>query len=219
MGETCRVRVWDLPTRLFHWLIVALVAAAYATLRLNWMQWHGWAGEALLAALIFRLLWGFFGSDTARFSHFLGSPRTATRYLKRSLVREPDQQIGHNPAGGWMILLLLVLLLAETLTGIYVANDVADVGPLTEITPAQVADAIRTAHGVLWNTLLAAIALHVLAIAGYAWVKGQNLLLPMISGTKRLPLGMPAPRLAGLMRAIVLAALSAAATVALVRLV
>jgi cytochrome b len=219
MGETCRVRVWDLPTRLFHWLIVALVAAAYATLRLNWMQWHGWAGEALLAALIFRLLWGFFGSDTARFSHFLGSPRAATRYLKRSLVREPDLQIGHNPAGGWMILLLLVLLLAETLTGIYVANDVADVGPLTEITPAQVANAITTAHGVLWNILLAAIALHILAIAGYAWAKGQNLLLPMISGTKRLPLDMPAPRLAGPMRAIVLAALSAAATVALVRLV
>jgi cytochrome b len=133
-------------------------------------------------------------------------------------MREPDLQIGHNPAGGWMILLLLVLLLAETLTGIYVANDVADVGPLTEITPAQVANAITTAHGVLWNILLAAIALHILAIAGYAWAKGQNLLLPMISGTKRLPLGMPAPHLAGPMRAIVLAALSAAATVALVRL-
>jgi cytochrome b len=219
MGETRRVRVWDLPTRLFHWLIVALVAAAYATLRLNLMQWHGWVGEALLAALIFRLLCGFFGSDTARFSHFLGSPKAATRYLKRSLVREPDHQIGHNPAGGWMILLLLALLLAETLTGLYVANDVADVGPLTEITPPSIANAITAAHATFWDILLVAIALHVLAIAGYAWAKGQNLLLPMITGIKRLPPSMPAPRLAGPMRAVVLATLSAAATAVLVHLV
>ena len=211
-----RVRVWDLPTRLFHWLIVALVAAAYATLRLNWMRWHAWAGEALLAALMFRLLWGFFGSDTARFSHFTGSPRAVARYLKRTLVREPDRQIGHNPAGGWMILLLLALLLAETLTGVYVANDVADVGPLTEMTPARVANAITGAHALLWDVLLVAIGLHVLAIAGYAAAKGQNLLLPMITGTKWLPPSMPAPRLAGPMRAVVLAALAAAATVALV---
>ena len=219
MGETRRIRVWDLPTRLFHWLIVALVAAAYATAQLNWMHWHGWAGEALLAALMFRLLWGLVGSETARFSRFLGSPRTAACYLKRSLIREPDRQIGHNPAGGWMILLLLVLLFAETLTGVYVANDVADVGPLTEVTPARVANAITGAHAALWDILLAAVALHVLAIAGYAAAKGQNLLLPMITGTKRLPPSVPAPRLASPMRAMVLAALSAAATVALVYLV
>jgi cytochrome b len=218
-GEARRVRVWDLPTRLFHWLIVALVAAAYATLRLNWMQWHGWVGETLLAALIFRLLWGFFGSDTAKFSRFLGSPKAAARYLRRALVREPDHEVGHNLAGGWMILLLLALLLGETLTGIYVANDVADVGPLTEITPASVANAITAAHATLWDILLAAIVLHVFAIAGYAAAKGQNLLLPMITGTKRLPPEVPAPRLASPVRALVLVALSAAAVAALVNLV
>jgi cytochrome b len=216
MGESRRVRVWDMPTRLFHWLIVALVAAAYTTSRLNWMQWHGWTGETLLAALIFRLLWGFVGSDTARFSHFLGSPKAATRYLRRWLIREPDHQIGHNPAGGWMILLLLLLLLAEALTGIYVANDVADVGPLTEITPARVANAITWAHAVLWDILLGAIMLHVLAITGYACAKGQNLLAPMITGKKWLPPSMPAPRLVSPVRAIILATLGAAATVVLV---
>lgn len=217
-AEVRRVRVWDLPTRLFHWLIVVLVTAAYATVRLNWMQWHGWAGEVLLAVLIFRLLWGLFGSDTARFSRFLRSPRAAARYLKRMLIREPDHQVGHNPAGGWMILLLLALLLGEALTGIYVANDVADVGPLTEITPAPVANAITTAHATLWDILLAAIVLHVLAIAGYAAAKGQNLLLPMIIGTKWLPLDVPPPRLAGPLLAIATAALSAAAAAALVTL-
>lgn len=124
-------QVWDVPIRIVHWLIVALVAAAYVTWRLNWMDWHGWVGDALLVVLFFRLLWGFFGSETARFSKFLASPMTAIQHLKYACLREPDRQVGHNPAGGWMVLLLLVLLLAETLTGLYVANDIADVGPLT----------------------------------------------------------------------------------------
>ena len=134
MGSAPRVvRVWDAPVRLFHWLAAVLVAAAYVTWRLNWMVWHGRVGDVLLALVLFRLLWGFFGSETARFSRFLTSPRTAAQHLRYALVREPDRQIGHNPAGGWMVLLLLLLLLAETLTGLYVANDIADVGPLTEI--------------------------------------------------------------------------------------
>ena len=159
------VIVWDVPIRLFHWLVAALVVAAYATWRLNWMVWHGRIGDTLLALLVFRLLWGFFGSETARFSRFLASPRTAIEHLGYVLLRERDRQVGHNPAGGWMVLLLLVLLLAETLTGLYVANDIADVGPLTEMTPASIADGIPAAHSVIWDILLAAIILHVLAIS------------------------------------------------------
>ena len=205
------VRVWDVPIRLVHWLVVALVAAAYATWRLNWMAWHGWIGDALLALLLFRLSWGFFGSETARFSRFLASHRMVVQHLKHALLREPDRQVGHNPAGGWMVLLLLALLFAETLTGLYVANDIADVGPWTEVVPAPVADAIDAAHAVLWDILLAAITLHILAIAAYAAVKGQNLLRPMITGTKILPAGVPAPRFAGAARATFLLAVSAAA--------
>ena len=104
------VLVWDAPIRLFHWLSAALVAAAYATWRLNWMVWHGRIGDALLALLLFRLLWGFFGSQTARFSRFLTSPRIAVEHLRYALLREPDRQVGHNPAGGWMVLFLLALL-------------------------------------------------------------------------------------------------------------
>ena len=145
MGTAPRiVLVWDAPIRVFHWLIVALVAAAYVTWRLNWMVWHGWAGDAVLALVLFRLLWGFFGGETARFSRFLASPRTALQHLKYAFRREPDRQVGHNPAGGWMVLLLLALLLAETLTGLYVANDIADDGPLTEIVPAWAANAIAS---------------------------------------------------------------------------
>ena len=172
----------------------------------------------LLALVLFRLLWGFFGSETARFSRFLTSPRMALQHLKYAFLREPDRQVGHNPAGGWMVLFLLALLLAETLTGLYVANDIADVGPLTGIVPAAAANAIDASHAILWDVLLAAIVLHVLAIVGYAAVKGQNLLRPMITGTKTLPESVPAPRMASPARAAVFFAVSAAAAAILAEL-
>ena len=195
MGSAPRiVFVWDIFIRVFHWLIVALVAAAYATWRLNWMVWHGWVGDAVLTLLLFRLSWGFFGSETARFRGFLSSPRTVLQHLKHSLQREPDHQVGHNPAGGWMVLILLALLLVETLSGLYVANDIADEGPMTEMVPAWAANAIASSHAIVWDALLAAIVLHVLAIAGFAAIKGQNLLRPMITGTKVLPASVAEPR-------------------------
>jgi cytochrome b len=219
MGSAPRiVLVWDIFIRVFHWLIVALVAAAYATWRLNWMVWHGWVGDAVLTLVLFRLSWAVFGGETARFSRFLTSPRTALQHLKHSLRREPDRQVGHNPAGGWMVLLLLALLLAETLTGLYVANDIADEGPLTEIVPAWAANAIASSHAILWNALLAAIVLHILAIAAFAAVKGQNLLRPMIMGTKVLPADVAEPRAGSPARAVLLLLGCAVATGLLVNL-
>jgi cytochrome b len=220
MGAAPRVvLVWDIPVRVFHWLIVALVGAAYATWRLNWMAWHGWIGYAILTLLLFRLLWGFFGGETARFSRFLSAPPTVLRHLKHWFRRELDHQVGHNPAGGWMVVLLLALLLAETLTGVYVANDVVDEGPLTEIVPARAADAIAAAHAIVWDALLAAIVLHVLAIAGFAAIKRQNLLRPMVTGTKVLPASVARPRAGSPARAGLLLAVAAAATALLVNLV
>ena len=219
MGTAPRiVLVWDIPIRVFHWLIVVLVVAAYATWRLNWMVWHGWVGDALLTLLLFRLLWGFFGGETARFSRFLTSPRLAFRHLKYAFRREPDRQVGHNPAGGWMVLLLLALLLVETLTGLYVANDIADEGPLTEVVPAWAANAIASSHAILWDALLAAIILHVLAIAGFAAIKGQDLLRPMIKGTKVLPASIAAPQAGNPVRAGLLLLGCAIATAFLVNL-
>ena len=197
-----KIVVWDVPTRLFHWLTVILVAAAYATWRVNWMDWHAYAGYALLALVVFRLLWGFFGSETARFARFLAAPRRAAGHLAQLLRREPDRQVGHNAAGGWMVLLLLALLLAETLTGIYINNDIADVGPFTELAPAPVANFISALHDVFWQALLVAVTLHVLAVVLYWAAKRQNLLLPMITGCKMLPLGVRPPAQAGALRAL-----------------
>jgi cytochrome b len=200
-GVGREVVVWDLPTRLFHWLAVLLIGAAYATARLGWMDWHARAGDALLVALLFRLLWGFFGSETARFSSFLVSPRAAARHLAHALRREPDLQIGHNPAGGWMVLLLIALMLGQTLAGLYVGNDIAEEGPLSERVPAVVANWIDVLHDrLLWDALLLAAAIHVLAIVAYATVKRHNLLWPMIAGRKVLP-PEAAPRMASRARA------------------
>ncbi|WP_431825164.1 cytochrome b/b6 domain-containing protein [Burkholderia sp. F1] len=198
------VPVWDLPTRLFHWLTVLLVAAAYVIVRLNWVDLHVRAGETLLALLLFRVLWGCFGSETARFRSFLAPPAAACRHLRHLFRREPDVEVGHNPAGGWMVLLLLALLLGETLTGLYVYNDIAAVGPLTAWVPAPVANAIDELHAALWDVLLVAVALHVLAIELYAAAKGHDLLRPMLTGRKFLPAEIRAPRLAPAGRALLL---------------
>ena len=214
-GSELKILVWDGPARLCHWLAAALVVAAYLTWRLNWMDWHARAGYALLTLVIFRILWGIFGSETTRFSSFLASPRTAARHLAHAFRREPDRQAGHNPAGGWMVLLLLLLQFGETLTGVYVNNDVADEGPLTELSPAPIANAITALHWIFWDALLAAVALHLLAIFLYRVVKGQNLLLPMVTGWKTLPAGERQPRVASPARAAALLGCSALAVAAL----
>ncbi|MGH6984270.1 MAG: cytochrome b/b6 domain-containing protein [Stellaceae bacterium] len=197
-----RVVIWDTPTRLFHWLTAILVAAAYATWRFDQMDWHVWIGYALLALVVFRLLWGFFGSETARFAAFLASPRAAFAHLAHIFRREPDYQRGHNPAGGWMVLMLLALLLGEALSGLYINNDVADDGPLTQIVPARISNLIDALHTYLWWILLTAVTLHILAVVTYRMAKGQNLVLPMVTGRKTLPPEMRAPALAGPLRAL-----------------
>jgi cytochrome b len=182
---------------------------------MNKMDWHGWTGDALLALVLFRLLWAFFGSETARFATFVASPRAAALYLADVVHRQPDCQIGHNPVGGWMVLLLLALLLAEALTGIYVANEVADQGPLTEMVPAVVANLITDLHSYFWYALLAAAVLHVLAILFYAAVIRHDLLTPMITGWKRLPVNAKQPQLVSAARAAFLLACSAMAAAVL----
>jgi cytochrome b len=190
------MRVWDLPTRLFHWLIVLLIAASYATAQLGLMEWHFLSGYAVLALLLFRLVWGFIGSDTARFSRFLKSPVAAVRQLTHFTRREPDTEIGHNAAGGWMVLLMLLLIAAEVGTGLFSNDDVMNDGPLRHYVSKEISDQITSVHSLIWTLLLIAIGLHVLAVIGYAVVKGHDLVRPMVTGRKRLPGTMRPPRMA-----------------------
>ncbi|MDE2374522.1 MAG: cytochrome b/b6 domain-containing protein [Hyphomicrobiales bacterium] len=211
------ILVWDIPTRAFHWLTAVLVLTAYFTWRFDRMDWHAICGDAVLTLVIFRLLWGFFGSDTTRFASFIARPRAALQHLAHLFRREPDHQVSHNPAGGLMVLLLLSFLLVETLSGLYVENDVVDEGPLTEHVAAPVANAITALHWIFWDGLLAAIALHLLTILAYAVAKGQDLLTPMITGKKRMPARIAQPRMASVIRAGFLLVASALIVAALAK--
>jgi cytochrome b len=212
-----RVVVWDLATRLFHWSMALLVAATYVTWRLNWMNWHAWTGDAVLALLFFRILWGFVGSDTARFSQFVAAPRAAVRYLARILEPAPDQQAGHNAAGGWMVLLMLFLLLGQAITGIFVNNEVAVDGPLGDLVSARLANLMTDLHALFWKALLTAVGLHVSVIVFYLRVKRQNLVRPMFTGQKMLPAEVPAPRILRAGRALLALAAGTGAAVIVAR--
>ena len=198
------VPVWDLPIRLFHWLTVLLVAGAYVTVRLNLFDLHVRIGEALLVLVIFRVLWGCLGSETARFRSFVASPAAAFRHLRHLSSREPDLQVGHNAAGAWMVLALIALLLIETLSGLYINNEIADQGPLSIWVPAWLANAISDLHAFGWDLLLAAVALHLIAIATYTLLKGHHLVRPMLTGRKQLPTEVRAPEQAPIGRALLL---------------
>jgi len=205
------VTVWDPAIRLFHWLIVVLVACSWWTATTGRMQWHFLSGYAILALLLFRIAWGFAGSDTARFGRFLRSPLAAIHHLRAMRRREPDHEIGHNAAGGWMVLLMLALLLAQATTGLFADTGYGDYGPLAKAVGGAASDRLTGIHHRIIQAILAAIVLHVGAVAAYALLKGQNLVRPMVTGAKLLPADLPAPRLRSPWRAAGLLAAAAGA--------
>lgn len=188
------MRIWDAPIRLFHWVLVALVITSWVSVEFSYMRVHMLSGQAILALLIFRLVWGFIGSDTARFSQFLRSPIAAIQHLMHFTRREPDTQIGHNEAGGWMVVGVLLLLLAQVLTGLFLNNEESFIeGPLSHLVGSAWGAWALKQHNLLFNGIVLVVILHVLAIIGYAVVKRHDLVRPMITGKKRLPAATPAP--------------------------
>ena len=203
------MRVWDLPTRLFHWAIVILVATSYLTYRFDQIGYHLLSGYTMLTLLLFRLVWGFVGSDTSRFGRFLKSPVAAFRHLAEFRKRTPDDEIGHNAAGGWMVLVMLALLAVQVATGLFSNDDVMTQGPLAHLVSRETSDRITGWHALNFNLLLGAIGLHVLAILAYGLIKRHNLLRPMITGRKRLPGHTRQPRMASSLLALALLVLAA----------
>jgi len=190
------MRVWDAPTRLFHWAIVILIGVSWLSIHNGWMLIHFLSGYSILTLLLFRITWGFVGSETARFASFLGSPLAALRHLSHLRRREPDDQIGHNAAGGWMVLVMLLMLAVQVGTGLCANDDVLTEGPLAEYVGKKLSDRLSIIHALNFKLILAVIVLHLLAIGGYAVLKGHNLVRPMVTGRKRLPAGLRAPRMA-----------------------
>jgi cytochrome b len=202
-----RIRLWDLPVRLIHWSLVLLMPALWWTWRSGDLQLHRQLGYLTLALLLFRIFWGFAGSSTARFSQFLKGPRAVIGYL---IGRDRAPVLGHNPLGGWSVLLLLGLLLVELGLGLFAQDiDGIESGPLSQHISYDAADAARQWHARLFNVLLGAIALHVSAILFYLLVKRNDLITPMVTGRKRMGLPTAAPRFVRPWRALAGAILAA----------
>ncbi|MEM5384026.1 cytochrome b/b6 domain-containing protein [Paraburkholderia phymatum] len=196
------VRVWDWPVRIFHWSIVGLITTAYVTSQYNWMTWHVRVGKLILTLLIFRILWGFWGSDTARFRGFLVRPSIALAYARGFFSQPAAMHIGHTPLGGWMVVALIFALSMQVLTGLFVNNDVVRVGLLFGIFSANTVDMLVSAHGILFTLLMLLVTVHIAVVALYWIVKRQNLVRPMTTGIQYLPPCIQKPRIMSARRAL-----------------
>lgn len=177
-----RVHVWDVATRLSHWLLVLLVAFSWWSAGNHRMEWHRDSGFALLGVLVFRLYWGLVGSHTARFARFVKGPRAIWRYLRASSRHTAP---GHNPLGALSVLALLGLLTSQVVLGLFTVDvDGLESGPLSQFVSFETGRACARAHHIGFSALLAFIGLHVAAILFYWIVKRDNLVRPMITGWK-----------------------------------
>ncbi|HEX6833832.1 MAG TPA: cytochrome b/b6 domain-containing protein [Rudaea sp.] len=184
-------RLWDLPTRLFHWTLVVLIALQYATGEFDLLdlRWHFWFGYATLALVLFRILWGLFGSQTSRFSHFVRGPSAVVAYVRALFAPAKEPAVGHNPVGGWSVLALLACVLVQAASGLFASDGIDNDGPLAARVSAATVKLMTRVHHWTQNVLLLLIAMHVAAALLYLLVGRENLIAPMISGKK--PLAQP----------------------------
>ena len=187
---TGAVRVWDLPTRLFHWLLAACVAGSLVSVNLggNAIGWHFRFGYAIMALLLFRVLWGLVGPRYARFSAFPPSPAAALRYLRGELNDSP----GHNPLGALSVYALLAALALQVGTGLFATDDIMWDGPLKALVSNATGEWLTRLHRINRFVVIALVALHLAAIAWYVRVRKESLVRPMITGDKMLERALPA---------------------------
>ena len=174
-----RVRIWDLPTRLVHWALVAFVALSWWSAENGVMDWHRYSGYTILGLLVFRVYWGFFGSATARFAEFVKGPRAVIDYV-RGVTAKP---FGHNPLGAISVVLILLLLLTQVGLGLFAVDiDGLESGPLSRYVSFDTGRALAESHELVFNILMVVIVLHIAAILAYLIFKRDNLIGAMITG-------------------------------------
>ncbi len=210
MTPNREIRVWDLPVRVFHWLLVGLVIVSVITGNIGgvWeMELHLVTGSAVLALILFRVAWGLVGSSTARFSDFVRGPKAVIGYLLGLLAGRKATVVGHNPLGGWSVVAMLSSLALQAITGLFANDDILTRGPLAKFVTKRMSDLITEVHEVNASVLYILIAVHLAAVLGYYLLKRENLVRPMITGSKSLPADtdVATPRLASPWLALVLA--------------
>jgi cytochrome b len=178
-----RIRVWDLPTRAFHWSLAAAVIGLIVTGTVGAMEWHFRLGHVVMALLSFRLVWGFVGGRWSRFRAFVYAPRSVLAYLRGRA--HPDHLIGHNPLGALSVFALLAVLVLQVATGLVSDDEIAAAGPLTRFVSNATVGLASSWHALPGKWLVIVLAsLHVLAVLFYVTVKRHSLLRPMLSGDK-----------------------------------
>ena len=192
MEPSARTRIWDLPTRLFHWLLTALVVFSFTTGKLggDWLTWHFRSGYAIAALLLFRFLWGFAGSRYARFASFLPSP-SRIRSRLRSRAGAVPGSAGHSAIGTLSVYALLIVLALQISTGVFSNDGSFTEGPWVKFVSSALSDRLSTVHYYNHWLIAGLVALHVAAIAFYLLARKEDLLTPMLTGDK-LALDAPA---------------------------
>lgn len=189
-----RIEVWDLPTRVFHWTLVALVV--FDLLVAEDEGWvlvlHSYAGYLVLLLLLFRLAWGFVGGEHARFSDFLSSPSTVRAYTARFIALDPPAYVGHNPLAGWMAVVMLATLLVVAVTGVAALGEDGGASPLAPIVSPALADVLGEIHEGAADFLIFLIVVHVIGAVTSSLVHRENLIGAMITGRKRVAESSPA---------------------------
>lgn len=190
-----RIAVWDAPVRLFHGALVLLVVFSYVTGQLagSWLAWHMRSGYAILALLAFRILWGFAGGDTARFSRFVKGPAAALAYARETLAGRHPFTVGHNPLGGAMVVVMIAALALQATSGLFVDDEIATQGPLVAKASGAVVARMGWIHHYLQWALVGLVALHVAAIVAYRKLLATNLVAPMVTGMADAPEGTVPP--------------------------
>ncbi|MEM1142671.1 MAG: cytochrome b/b6 domain-containing protein [Pseudomonadota bacterium] len=197
--------LWDRPVRYIHWLILVLLPVCWFTAEFGYLEYHQWAGYAILIAVLTRMAWGIIGSPQARFSDFLRGPGAVLGYLRGTQkARTP----GHNPAGGWSAIALWLLLLIQALSGTVNTDDIVFTGPFHYVFESETTEKISALHDWVFNVLLGFIALHLVAIFYHERVKGHRLLRPMVYGSApdRVGTGPAKPAYRAIVLALILAA-------------
>lgn len=179
-------KVWDVPTRLVHWLLAGGVAFSWWSVENKQMDLHYWSGLTLLGLLVFRLYWGFAGPETARFAHFIKGPVAVLGYIPKLFGKDYRAAFGHNPLGALSVVALLLAIITQVGLGLFASDtDGLYAGPLNRHIDYDTAEQVTEFHEDFFNVLLALILLHLAAIAFYLVVKRINLIGPMLGGKRR----------------------------------
>ncbi len=178
------VRVWDLPTRLFHWALAICIVLGIVFVKIggNAIQWHAYCGYTALALILFRIIWGFVGSQYARFANFIPSPATLIAFLRGQV----DGGLGHNPLGALSVIALLTMILIQALTGLFADDDIFFQGPFAKYVSNSTVALLTSIHRFNQYLIFALVGLHIAAISYYYFVKRENLVRPMVTGDKSI---------------------------------